>query len=142
MKNTIAVFSTLGTLLALSGCATHSHVLRADSRGVLARGEFVHSGDTRLTLETASRRYEAVGFPVRRHQNLAELRKQYRGSDPRHWDRIFAGHDKDHESYSADVVATASDGSRIACSLAWPSGEAPAGDCVGPNESRITIRFE
>jgi hypothetical protein len=29
MKNTIAVFSTLGVLLALSACATHSHVLRA-----------------------------------------------------------------------------------------------------------------
>lgn len=132
----------LGTALALAGCANHTHMLAADPTAAFLRGEFTHGNVNRLVLDSVTGRYEATGFAVRRHTNWASVQKLYRGSDPRHWDRIFAGHDKDHESYSADVVATASDGSQITCNLAWPSGEAPAGDCVGPNKSRIAIQFE
>ena len=134
---TIAAVASL-----LGACATHSHQLGQGSSAKLLKGEFFHGQQSRLILESASRRYVAEGFEVHRHQNLAELSKRYRGSDPKHWDRIFAGHDKDHESYSAEANARAADGAELSCRLAWPSGKTPKGICLDKANKEFAISFD
>ena len=132
----VAVASLLGA------CASHSHLLGQGSSAELLKGEFSHGQQSRLVLESASRRYVAEGFEVHRHQNMAELSKRYRGSDPKHWDRIFAGLDKDHESYSAEAGAIAQDGAVLSCRLAWPSGKAPRGICMDNANKEFAVSFD
>ena len=132
----VAVASLLGA------CATHSHQLGQGLSTELLKGEFFHGQQSRLILESASRRYVAEGFEVHRHQNMAELSKRYRGSDPKHWDRIFAGHDTDHESYSAEAKAVAQDGVELSCRLAWPSGKAPRGICLDKANKEFAVSFD
>ena len=97
-----------GASLILGGCASHSHSLAEGAAPGLLKGELVHLQPSRLVLESGERKYVAEGFEVQRHKNLAELHKRYRMSEPKHWDRIFAGHDKSHETYSAEPAATRS----------------------------------
>ena len=107
----------------LGACASHSHLLGQGSSAELLKGEFSHGQQSRLVLESASRRYVAEGFEGHRHQNMAELSKRYRGSDPKHWSRIFAGLDKYHQSSSAEAAAIAQDGAVLSCRLVWPSAQ-------------------
>jgi len=98
--------SALATLL-LAGCAQHTHLLVIDRETTYLAGELVHDqGEgNRLVLESPNHRYEARGFAVERGTDLAGLRKQYYSAQPRHWERITAGLDRDHSDYSAQVVA-------------------------------------
>jgi hypothetical protein len=136
------LLAAIATGTLLSACATHSHKLVTQESPGFLRGEFTHADERRLVLESATRRYEASGFEVRRDSNLAELQRRYRGSDPKHWERIFAGHDKDHETHSADVAAVARDGSRLDCRLVWTAGVAPAGHCRDATGRELPVRFE
>lgn len=136
------LFTLIASGTLLSACATHSHTLVAQESPGFLRGEFAHADERRLVLESATQRYQASGFEVRRDSNLAELQRRYRGSDPKHWERIFAGHDKEHETLSAEAVAVASDGSRLICRLVWTVGAAPAGQCRDAGGRELPIRFE
>ncbi len=140
MLNNILAIVAVSSLLG--ACASHSHLLGQGSSPELLRGEFFHGQPSRLVLESASRRYVADGFEVLRHQNMAELSKRYRGSDPKHWDRIFAGHDTDHLSYSAEAMAVAQDGAELSCRLAWPSGKAPRGICLDKTGKAFAVSFD
>lgn len=131
-----------GALLVLGGCAPHSHLLVQGSAPELLKGELVHERPSRLVLESADRRYIAEGFEVRHHQNLAVLHKRYRMSEPKHWDRITSGLDKDHESYSAEARPKAQDGTELNCRLAWPSGKNPQGMCQDKSGKEYAVRFE
>lgn len=132
----------LSVALVVTGCGAHSHLLTKDSAPQLLKGEFIHGQTNRLTLESADRQYEATGFAVEKHQNWAELSRRYRGTDPKHWDRIFAGLDKDHETYSAEVRAIAKDGAELNCKLAWPSGKTPQGLCLDKSGKEYAVRFD
>ena len=134
--------SILGAMLVLAGCGAHSHMLARDSAPQFLKGEFSHGQTNRLTLETADRQYQATGFAVEKHVNLAELSHRYRGSDPKHWDRISAGHDRDHETYSAEVRVIATDGAELNCRLAWPSGKNPRGICLDKANMEFVVRFD
>jgi hypothetical protein len=131
-----------GTSLILGGCASHSHFLVQGAAPELLKGEFVHEQPSRLILESSEQKYIAEGFEVRRHQNLAELHKRYRMSEPKHWDRITSGLDKDHESYSAEARPKAQDGTELNCRLAWPSGKNPQGTCQDKTGKEYVVRFE
>jgi hypothetical protein len=82
-------FAAIGVSIVLAGCGAHSHMLTKDSAPQLLKGEFTHGQTNRLTLESADQKYEAAGFKVETHMNWAELQRRYRGSDPKHWDRIL-----------------------------------------------------
>ena len=131
-----------GASLVLGGCASHSHLLVQSSAPEMLKGEFVHDQPSRLVLESADRRYIAEGFEVNRHRNLAELHKRYRTSEPKHWDRITSGLDKDHESYSAEARPKAQDGAELNCKLAWPSGKTPRGLCLDKSGKEYAVRFD
>ena len=132
----------MGLAVVLAGCGAHSHILTKASAPQLLKGEFSHGQTNRLTLESADRQYEAAGFKVETHKNWAELSRRYRGVDPKHWDRIFAGFDKDHETYSAEAKAIAKDGAELNCKLAWPSGKAPQGLCLDKAGMEYAVRFD
>lgn len=138
----IHLFAAIGVSALLSACATHSHSLVEGGSPGFLRGEFWHNGDTRLVLETTTERYVADGFKIERHQNLAELSRRYRGSNPKHWHQIIARQDKDHETLSADIVAVGSDGARLECRFAWSAKSAPAGHCRDTFGRELTVRFE
>ena len=128
--------------VALGGCAPHLHPLRNDSSPDLIIGEFVHEGTSRLTLATRDRRSVAEGFEIHRHTNLAELQRRYKGTDPKHWDRIFAGHDRSHEVYSAEPVPIAQDGAELSCRLTWAAGKSPQGTCQDQAGKEYQVRFD
>lgn len=127
-------------LLLVGGCASHSH--RLDPAGSsLLRGEFLHGSENRMVVESADRRYVADGFEVRRETHLAELQRRYQGRDPKHWSRIFAGLDTDHETYSAEPLLKAQDGAELACRLAWSAGQQPGGTCLDATGRKHDLRF-
>ena len=134
--------SITGVAVLIGGCAPHLHSLKPGPSSSLLAGEFHHGPPNRLVLQTAERRYVAEAFTVNRHMNWNELRKTYQGSDPKHWDRIFAGHDKDHETLSAEVKAKAADGAGLSCRLGWPSGMSPQGTCVDQAGREHPVIFE
>ncbi|MCK9285465.1 MAG: hypothetical protein M0P39_14420 [Rhodocyclaceae bacterium] len=134
--------ATLGLSLVLGGCAASPYQLSKDSSPELLRGEFLRGQQNRLVLESAEQKYVAEGFEVHRDTNLAELRKRYRNSNPKHWDRIFAGFDKTHEVYSAELVPKAQDGSELSCRLTWASGSAPQGICLDKAGKEYQVRFD
>lgn len=135
--------STLATLL-LAGCAQHTHLLVVDRETTYLAGELVHDqgAGNRLVLEAPNRRYEARGFAVERGTDMAGLRKQYYSAEPRHWERITAGLDRDHSYYSAQVVARSSDGGEISCRLNWAATSKPAGICTDQGGKALPVRFE
>jgi hypothetical protein len=139
LKNGLTLLSVA---VVLAGCGAHSHQLTKDSSPQLLKGEFTHGQTNRLSLETADGLYEATGFTVQKHTNWAELQRRYRGSDPKHWDRIFSGHDIDHETYSAEVNAVAKNGAELTCRLAWPSGKIPQGLCLDKAGKEFAVRFD
>jgi hypothetical protein len=134
--------SITGIAMLIGGCAPHLHSLKPGSSSSLLAGEFHHGRPNRLVLQTTERRYVAEGFSVNRHMNWSELRKTYQGSNPKHWDRIFAGHDKDHEAHSAEAKAKAADGAELICRLGWPSGMSPQGTCVDQAGRELLLIFE
>lgn len=130
--------------LMLAGCASQPHLLVKADNAPFIGGEFVHDqGEgNRLTLEAPNRRYEARGFVVDRQTNLAELRKRYHGSNPKHWNRIFSGQDTDHVVYSVETTAKSADGHEVACRLMWGGGAKPAGVCTDQAGAAFPVRFE
>ncbi|MBN8475756.1 hypothetical protein [Sulfuritalea sp.] len=126
----------------VAGCAPHLHQLQADSSPALVRGEFIHENPRRLTLTIGDRPYTAEGFEIHRHTNLAELQRRYKGTDPKHWDRIFAGHDRSHEVYSAEPVPRAQDGAELSCRLTWGAGKPPQGICQDQSGKEYQVRFD
>lgn len=139
LKNGVFI---MGVAVVLAGCGAHSHMLTKDSAPQWLKGEFSHGQTNRLVLETADRQFEATGFAVEKHQNWAELSRRYRSTDPKHWDRISAGHDKDHETYSTEVLAVAKDGTELNCRLAWPAGKNPQGLCLDKAGKEFVVRFD
>lgn len=133
--------SIIGVAVLIGGCAPHLHTLKPGSPPLLA-GEFHHGPPSLLVLQTTERRYVAEGFTVSRHMNWNKLRKTYYGSDPKHWDRIFAGHDKDHETSSAEAKIRAADGAELTCRLAWPSVDPPRGSCLDLAGKEYLVVFE
>ncbi|MCK9285486.1 MAG: hypothetical protein M0P39_14525 [Rhodocyclaceae bacterium] len=131
-----------GTSLVLGGCASHSHSIAEGAASGFLKGELVHLQPSRLILESEERKYVAEGFEVQRHQNRAELRKRYRMSDPKHWDRIASGLDKDHESYSAVANPKAQDGSELTCRLAWRAVQTPQGTCQDNSGKEYVLKFD
>ena len=129
-------------MLGIAGCASHSHMLGQGSAPELLNGELNHIQPSRLVLESKERKYVAEGFEVLRHRNLAELSKRYRMTNPKHWDRIFAGHDTEHENYSAEVKLKAPDNSELNCRLAWLSVKNPSGVCYVKDGKEYIVRFD
>jgi hypothetical protein len=131
-----------GVSLVLGGCADHSHLLVQGSSSEFLKGQFVHEGTSRLVLEHAQRKYVAEGFEIFRHRNLAELQKHYQMSEPKHWDRISSGLDRDHESYSAVARPKAQDGAGLICRLVWRSAQSPQGICLDKAGKEFAVRFD
>jgi hypothetical protein len=126
----------------IAGCAPHLHQLRADSSPALARGEFIHENPRRLTLMIGDRRYTAEGFEIHRHTNLAELQRRYRNTNPKHWDRVSAGLDRSHETYSAEPAPKSADGAELTCQLAWGAGKTPQGACQDKAGAEYQVHFD
>lgn len=131
-------------ILMLTGCGAHVHQLVKGDSTQLAGGELVHDrGEgNRLVLKISDRSYEARGFVVVRQTHLAELRKSYQGVNPKHWNRIFAGLDTDHVTYSVETTATSAEGDKVSCRLAWGGIAKPAGVCTGRDGDEIFVSFE
>lgn len=126
----------------IAGCAPQLHQLQADSSPALVRGEFIHEKPPRLSLTIGDRRYIAEGFEIHRHTNFAELQRRYRNTNPKHWDRIFAGHDKSHETYSAEPAPKSADGAELTCQLGWGAGKTPQGACQDKAGAEYQVRFD
>lgn len=131
-------------ILMLTGCGAHVHQLVKGDSTQLVGGELVHDReeDNRLVLKVLDRSYEARGFVVDRRTHLAELRKRYQGVNPKHWNRIFAGLDTDHVTYSVETIAKSTDGHEVSCRLVWGGGAKPAGVCTDQAGTEIPVHFE
>ncbi|MFA5371901.1 MAG: hypothetical protein WC298_08020 [Sideroxydans sp.] len=131
-------------ILLLAGCVNHAHQLVMEDSVPFFGGELVHDQgeDNRLVLEAPNRRYEASGFVTERQTNLAALRKRYHGVNPKHWDRIFAGLDTDHVTYSTEMIAKSAEGHEVSCRLMWKSGTKPEGVCTDQAGEAFPVRFE
>lgn len=128
---------------ALVGCAGHSHrLLSAKGDGVVI-GSFSHEGNAEpsMMVEFEGQQYSSRGFIITRSQNLAELKKQLGGSS-KHYQRVASGLDSEHFVYSAKPVLQRSDGKTMQCSLAWRSGQTPAGSCKADDKGVLEIRSE
>lgn len=122
------------SVLFLGGCAGHVHTLtepEAVLTGYLLHDDPVESN--RLVIDRNGKRFEG-SFLIERTQNWPELRKRYR-SNPRHWDRIFSGLDKNHVVNTTRAELKSADGATLVCDLAWRSGANPAGVCKEGNEN-------
>lgn len=131
------------TFLLLGGCASPSYLLLRDEATPFIAGKLVHGQgeETLLVLDTAGRHYEARGFSVRSSTNLAALRKNYLTAGQRHWDRIFAGLDKDHADFVAEVVVRARDGDELACRVSWTETTKPEGVCTDSQGRMLPVHF-
>src|SRR3989338_2951400 len=122
------------SLLFLGGCAGHVHTLTETESEVLLTGALLHGGpveSNRLVINRDGKRFEG-SFLVEQTQNWRELRKRYR-SNPRHWDRIFSGLDKDHVVSTTRAELKSADGTTLVCDLAWRRDTNPAGVCEEGN---------
>lgn len=130
-----------GSLVFLGGCASHTHQMSLQNDVESVIGSFTHEGNTptSMIINIEGRSYEARGFPIRRWENLSELRQKY-GFSSKHYQRITAGLDTDHRYYSTDPTLLSLDGSSMKCSLAWQSGISPIGTCVAPNGETLSLR--
>lgn len=129
---------------ALAGCAGHSHqLLDARSEGVVI-GSFSHEGNAEpsMVVEFEGQQYSSRRFTIDRSQNLADLKKQLGGSSSKHYQRVASGLDNDHFVYSAKPILQRLDGKTMQCSLAWRSGQGPAGVCITDEAKTLTIRSE
>ncbi|WP_300449143.1 hypothetical protein [Accumulibacter sp.] len=132
------------SVLALVGCAGHAHrLLSTKSEGVVI-GSFAHEGNTEpsMTVEFEGQQYSSRGFTITRSQNFADLNKQFGGSSGQHYQRMKSGSDNERFVYSANPVLQSSDGKTMQCSLAWRSGQTPAGSCKIDNKEGLEIRSE
>lgn len=132
----------LAVALGLGGCATPPHLLAVSAESSLIGGQFVHEAPTRLTLESAGKRYEANGFGIKKMQDWDVLRKAYQGTNPNHWNRIISGIDNDHVVYSAEPIAVASAGDELRCLILWSNGTAPRGTCTDKSNHQLTVKFD
>ncbi len=146
MKGNAMKIFYLGILaiLWLTGCASHVHQMARGEGMPFTGGELVHDrGEgNRLVLEAPNRRYEARGFAVEHHANLADLRKHYYGVNPKHWDRIFSGLDTNHVMFAVEMVARDNDGVEISCRFVWMSGAKPEGVCTDQAGAEFSVRFD
>lgn len=126
----------------LGGCAANLHQLSKDSSPELLRGEFLRGHQNRLVLESVEQKYIAEGFEVHRHTHWAELRQRYRNSNSKHWDRIFAGLDRNHETYSTEPAPKSADGAELICQLGWGAGRKPQGVCRNNAGAEYQVRFD
>jgi hypothetical protein len=131
-------------ILMLTGCASQIHLLAKEDNAQFIGGELVHDRGkgNRLVLEASNRRYEARGFVVERHTNMAALRKRYYGVNPKHWDRIFSGLDNDHVTYFIETIAKSVDGQEVSCRIMWGGGAKSAGVCTDQAGAALPVRFE
>ena len=139
-----AIYLNILAILFLAGCASHVHHVVRENESPFIAGELVHEDgkDNRLVLEAPNRRYEAHGFAVERYTHLAALRKRYRIANPKHWERIFAGLDADHVTYSVDTIAKSVEGDKVSCRLVWGRGAKPTGVCTDQAGTAFPVRFE
>jgi hypothetical protein len=130
--------------LWLTGCASHTYLLIKEDSASFVGGELIpYRGEgSRLVLQAANRRYEARDLIVERHTNLAALRKRYYVINPKHWERISAGFDTDHVTYSTEIIAKSEDGHELSCRLTWGGGAKPAGVCTDQAGAAFPVRFE
>ncbi|ACV37802.1 hypothetical protein CAP2UW1_4677 (plasmid) [Candidatus Accumulibacter phosphatis clade IIA str. UW-1] len=128
--------------VTLSGCAGHTHQLESVNESSPVTGSFSHDGTQVpvMVLELEGARYEGRGFEIRRHQDLAEMRKLY--GPGKHYDRIASGVDRDHLRSSASPVLRAPNGETIRCLLTWGPGQDPAGVCTKSDGKQIAVRFD
>ncbi len=131
-------------ILLLAGCAGPTHLLIRENDALFIAGELVHDrgANNRLVLQAPNRRYEARGFVVDHQANLAALRKRYYGVNPKHWERIFAGLDTDHVTYSVETIAISAEGDKASCRLVWGGSAKPAGVCTDQAGAAFPVRFE
>lgn len=127
-------------VLALSGCAGHSHRLVSDNDSDCTTGSFSHGGsrENTMVLDVAGVMYEGRGFAIKRWQNLSELRK---GLGPgKHYDQIVSGMDTDHVTYSAAPELRSENGDVIQCLFSWKAGREPSGICTKTDGTKILVR--
>lgn len=138
------IYLNILVILLLAGCASHVHHVVKENESPFISGELAHEDgkDNRLVLEAPNRRYEARGFIVERQTHLAALRKRYYGVNPKHWERIFAGLDTDHVTYSVETIAKSAEGHEVSCHLMWGGGAKPAGVCTDQAGAVFPVRFE
>ena len=138
------IYLNILAILLLTGCASHSHQMVRENDSPFISGVLAHEDGkyNRLVLEASNRRYEARGFAVKRQANLAELRKRYYPASPKHWDRIFAGLDTDHVTYSIETIARSVEGYEVSCSLIWVGSAKPAGVCTDQAGAASPVHFE
>ncbi|MHB0925049.1 MAG: hypothetical protein ACYC1F_00915 [Gallionellaceae bacterium] len=131
-------------IFLLTGCASQTHLLVKEDNAPFVGGELVHDrGEGNcLVLEAPNSRYEARGFVVERQTNLAALRKRYYIANRKHWERIFAGLDTDHVTYSIETIAKSAEGHEVSCHLMWKSGAKPEGVCTDQAGTAFPVRFE
>ena len=136
------LYGIAGVSILMGGCTSHLHEMKTESFGDFLKGRFIHEGTTQLVLESATHTYVAENFEVRRHRDLADLHKRYRMSEPKHWDRISSGLDRDHESFSSEPKPRAASGEELTCRLAWRHASDPQGICVDSTGKEYAITFK
>lgn len=129
---------------ALVGCAGHSHRLLSAKGDEVVVGAFSHEGNAEpsMMVEFQGQQYSSHRFTISRSRNLAELKKQLGGSSSKHYQRVMSGLDNEHFVYSAKPVLQSNDGKTMQCSLAWRSGQTPAGSCKTDDKGDLEIRSE
>jgi len=130
--------------LLLTGCTNQTHLLVKEGSTPFFNGELVQNRreGNHLVLEASNHRYEARGFVVERHTNMATLRKRYYAVNPKHWVRIFSGLDTDHIIYSIETIARSAEGQEVSCRLIWGDGAKPAGICTDQAGTAFPVRFK
>lgn len=127
-------------LLALYGCAGHSHRLVAVDALVVGDGAFHHgtSEGPSMVLELNGVRYEAKDFKIEKVEHLDELRARYGAG--KHYEQIKIGLDRQHISYSATPVLKSPDGQQLRCVIRWTNTAAISGICTTVSGQNVAIR--
>lgn len=138
------IYLNILAILLLTGCASHVHHVVRENESPFIGGELAHEDgkDNRLVLEAPNRRYEARGFAVERQANLAELRKRFYATNPKHWERIFARLDTHHNVYFINTIAKTADGQEMSCQLMWKYSVKPSGFCTDQSGAVFPVNFE
>lgn len=133
-------FAAFFIVLALAGCAGHTHQLASSDSLDYVTGSFSHEGSQEpvMVLDIIGTQYEGHGFAIKRWQNMSELRKIF--GPGKHYDQITSGMDTDHITYSAAPELRSKNGETIRCLLAWQSGQGPSGVCTQVDGKQIEVR--
>lgn len=133
-------FAVFLVVLALAGCAGHTHQLASSDGLDYVTGSFSHEGSQEplMVLDINGARYEGRGFAIKRWQNMSELRKMF--GPGKHYDQINSGMDTYHITYSAAPELRSENGETIRCLLAWQPGHGPSGVCTQIDGKQIEVR--